>query len=566
MSKSRLSLSRLAFSTLANPLKILFMQLRSQIERYFPSLLRGISFFNLVFAFIILVFIPISFGLFAQVVSHTNADEHIGIPQLNTVINALFASFILALSSASLAVAWGAVQALAVRLLPRKIGLILDFLILSPIAFPPVIIGGAYHNWVLWGEKIYPFNLFLPDNFFGISALICTYTVSLTPLNYFCVRAMLSRIRPELLDSLNLLGFHGWELFKIMVLPRLSTGISLGFFLTFALVVSDPLTPTFLGGNTLNAAELAWLQVSAFGNHRMSALLSLAFLVPWGIIVLVLIYKFKRSPLAFFSAAEQKYQENGKTQRRFTLSRPVGSQKNLFLLIPVVFYIFFVGFAEAMIFTKGWKYFHTLNFQVIGNTLVFALIATILALILAFSGVVWRKRTTLVDLLFLLVSFIPPAALGGAYYLLYGDLRNMYTSAQTLLIILTNLSIAAPLTYFSILALGALISSSTIEAAAVLGASPLRIAYTLFISQLRQYFGLTLMIVTIMSTVMTAPLMWLVNSDVPIVLPRLYRLLDHAQYGPAFAVVAVMFLINAIFLGISLSGLGPRFKRGKKKW
>lgn len=87
---------------------------------------------------------------------------------------------------------------------------------------------------------------------------------------------------------------------------------------------------------------------------------------------------------------------------------------------------------------------------------------------------------------------------------------------------------------------------------------------TVIIPQIRHHATLTLTVVVASSSVMVAPLMWVTSPDTPVTVPRLFVLLDHAQYSVAFVISLACALVLMILLLVTRWTLGARRRGGRE--
>lgn len=483
-------------------------------------------------------------------------------------------STLIASISASLATGIGAMAAVGARSSPRRIARFIDIGCLIPIVFPPFVHAAAWRAGFARAGWFSPLTSII-DNFSGFTPTIWVFTTSLFPLSYFVTRLAFARINPSVIDASRVAGLKGIRLFRLVAFPYLYRALPMSFAVTFVLVLSDPLVPTFVGGDVPSAAEQVWIHATAAGSIPIAATLSLLMLIPTSIITVILIGFY----LPLWRSSTPDSPTFASVSRRYSVSVPVGIRvwprvlPGLFLVVVAL-----TGSTIMMVGAVTQRRSSTQYTNVFANTLGLSVAALIIAAIfVGFS--LWlrallHRTRLLIDLLYLAVLVIPGATLGTGLALTYGiraadhwlpfPLVDIHTALPgSVLITLSYLTIVTPLTYFAVRLWGPAITSRIYEAATVLGASPLRVVGSVVLPHLRHSLAVAVTIVTATSTVMVSPLMWVTSPDAAVIVPRLFTLLDHANYSRAFLLALtmgalVMVLLLATFSTLRLGHFGGR--------
>jgi putative spermidine/putrescine transport system permease protein len=156
--------------------------------------------------------------------------------------DALLLSVKAALAATGVALVLGTMAAVAVsrfRFFGRET---LSFLLVLPIALPGVITGIALSSfYTFWGL---PFSLW---------TIVIGHATFCVVLVYNNVLARLRRTSPSLVEASMDLGADGWQTFRFVTFPVLSTALISGALLAFALSFDEVIVTVFTAGaqNTL---------------------------------------------------------------------------------------------------------------------------------------------------------------------------------------------------------------------------------------------------------------------------------------------------------------------------
>jgi putative spermidine/putrescine transport system permease protein len=155
---------------------------------------------------------------------------------------ALLLSLKAALASTAVALVLGTMVAVAVSRFKFFGREALSFLLVLPIALPGVITGIALSSfYTFWGV---PFSLW---------TIVIGHSTFCVVIVYNNVLARLRRTSPSLVEASMDLGADGWQTFRFITFPVLSTSLISGALLAFALSFDEVIVTLFTAGaqNTL---------------------------------------------------------------------------------------------------------------------------------------------------------------------------------------------------------------------------------------------------------------------------------------------------------------------------
>lgn len=192
--------------------------------------------------------------------------------QTQEVRDAIWLSVRAGLTATGIALVLGSAAAFAIarfRFFGRES---VSFLLVLPIALPGIITGMALAAFFLWAH----IDLSLWTIVTG-HATFCVVIV------YNNVLARLRRSSPSLLEASADLGADGWQTFRFVVWPVLSTALVAGGLLAFALSFDEVIVTTFTAGaqNTL--------PLLIFGYIRLGQQLPVVNAIAFAMIVLTVI-------------------------------------------------------------------------------------------------------------------------------------------------------------------------------------------------------------------------------------------------------------------------------------
>lgn len=461
----------------------------------------------------------------------------------------------------------GSSAALLTMLVPRGVSRFIDVVALLPITLSPFVIASAFKT-VLGRGSWWATALDLQSDFMGFFPMLLSFAVALLPFSYAISRVAFSRIDPDAIDAARVLGSHGLGLLRVAVLPRMRIVLPMSWMVVFVLAISDPVVPSLVGGRVPNAARMVWLQMTTLGDVRFAARVSLLMLVPtgaWGLLFLALLKPFSaRSSGHFLSSS---FSTGGRKRPSLPVGNKSVSRSLILVLIAAV-----VSVPVIQILLNASPNL-TPNLQsVIGTTLVLALVSVFGAAIISASGM-WLfhrlGRSHWIDALFGLAIAVPGATIGTGLATAYGPTSGFLgpvlplsgasaPASGMILIVMSYLTIGAPLTYFSARAWTNLVPRRSLEMAMVLGASRMRAWRVVALPWLRNVLTLSLAIVIAVSAVSVAPVMWVTSPATALLVPHLFTLLDHTSYEAAFSVATAGSLVVLALVAVTFSTFSGR--------
>lgn len=452
------------------------------------------------------------------------------------------------------------------RSLPRTISHIFDALILVPATFSPFVIGTALAHGVGRGSILDPGVL---PPFFGRAAVIITFTVALLPYAYALLRLSTLKVPLALIDICRVNGAGEWKIFRHTVWPRMKRGIPLAWLVVFILSISDPVVPSLLSYPYPNASRAVWTLTTALGDTGGAARISLALLLAT-LGLGAIAFRALESP-DIFGAFRGVEPDNNRT----SFSQPVGLA--LWPRVALMSALAIVTTAPVLFMIVRAETNQISSYPTVISTALIISICTVAASIVIAGSGLWLKARRpshhMIDIVFGLALVVPGATTGSALGLAYGPssylAANLSPLAQSvmasLLTVTAYLTVSAPLTYVSVRAYGRVLPRQDYETALMLGASVVRATRVSAQTWLRQSVAMSVTIVLAVSAVSVAPLMWVTSPSTPLLVPYLYRLIDHAEFGPAAilaltisAIILLLLLITSLLLRIRTSSQGGR--------
>ncbi|MGK2350368.1 hypothetical protein [Cutibacterium sp. V947] len=482
-------------------------------------------------------------------------------------------SALAAATSSACATLMGGFAALGARTIPRRHAAILDTAVFVPILFPPFVIGTAVRSGIgragLW-------QVTTAGNFSGFWPMVLTWTIAYLPLSYGASRVALHRVGSSSVDTARVSGLNGSRLVGLIIVPLRAVS-PVVFLLVFVLVLADPVVPHLVGGKTPNTAERLWLQVTAFGADAQAAQTALMLMIP----ALVC------GVLAGATAGRSRQSLSGRSKdgslgRRPSASVPVGVTVWPRAAPGIVVGGVGLTVLAVLVGRAGDALFHrhdeiTIPSNVLVNTIGLGLLAAVVALLLVSLSTwvtsVLRSARVVIFACYVALLAVPGATLGVAYSQAYGPhawspvfflAGGSAPASGTILIVGSYVSTAAPLVYFAMQVYPMRTARQVWESALMFADSRSQAFATVIFPQVRHDAALTLTVVVASSSVMVAPLMWVTSPDSPVIVPRLFVLLDHAQYSVAFVISTACALVLMILLVVTRWTLDARRRGGRE--
>ena len=184
-------------------------------------------------------------------------------------LRAALASLLLGCTVALVATPLGLLGALAARALPGRRGRVVDLILLAPLAVPPFAL--------VMGANTTLLRLHVP----AFAGVVLILVVTALPYTTFMFRSALAAYEPRFEDVAGTLGADRRQVLRHVRVPLLSTATARAFFLAFLVGWGDYIATLLAGGGQLRTLPmLLGAAASSTGNEQLTAVLSLAVIVP----------------------------------------------------------------------------------------------------------------------------------------------------------------------------------------------------------------------------------------------------------------------------------------------
>ncbi|WIK65130.1 ABC transporter permease subunit [Gleimia hominis] len=455
------------------------------------------------------------------------------------VFRSALTSLIVCFAIAVCAAVLGAGAALGSRWVSNRTRICLDALILLPVLFPPFIHAaliraaiGPAGAWV----RTSPSNALLR----GLPLFIVASLFAYVPLAYFFARLALGSVDERVVDAARMLGVRGFRLARLAYGRQLFLGCLPAMLLTLVFTISDPLTPSVVGADVSHVGMLLWLQISGFGSQRTAALLALVLGFACLLVLLVAAGLVRHLEPEF-----ARWLRRLRWSLNAVPSRPVGTPKGV-RAVPTIG-VALVGLVEIGLILALAQRGGGHRVSEIITTVLLALVALLVAALVAWIGLLAQQRfRTVVDVLFASLLMVPGATIGTSLAFAYGPRSPLAFPTSrvgaTLVILAAFASLSIPVVYALVRLTVATIDPRVITTARVLGASKWRAIAACVLPRIRFFTVGGTAIVVALSTVMVAPLIWVTSPQVPVLIPRLYAMVDHSAYAQAGTSLATVLL------------------------
>lgn len=179
------------------------------------------------------------------------------------------ASLVLGALVAVVATPLGFLGALAARRLPGRHGKTVDLILLAPLAMPPFAL--------VMGANTTLLRLQVP----ALAGVVLILVVTALPYTAFMYRSALAAYENQFEDVARTLGAHPRQVVRHVRVPLLATATARAFFLAFLVGWGDYVATLLAGGGQLTTLPmLLGAAASSTGNEQLTAVLSLAVIVP----------------------------------------------------------------------------------------------------------------------------------------------------------------------------------------------------------------------------------------------------------------------------------------------
>lgn len=157
---------------------------------------------------------------------------------------------------------------------------VLHLIALLPIISPPFAVATA--AIVLFGRNgmVTRHFLGLEYDIYGLDGLVLVLSLSLFPVGYLGLLAMMRALDPAVEESAMIMGASRWHIFRTVMLPLLAPGLVGPFLLLFVEAIADLANPLVLGGDYNVLASQAYVAVNGNFDLPGAAAYSVILLVP----------------------------------------------------------------------------------------------------------------------------------------------------------------------------------------------------------------------------------------------------------------------------------------------
>lgn len=437
---------------------------------------------------------------------------------------ALGNSLVATLTATVISVALAYVLALSVTRTQVKHKTIITVLITLPMLIPSVSHGMGLI--LLFGSNgLVTTTLGLSSSIYGFKGVVLGSVMYSFPVAYLMISDILRYQDYTPYEACKVLNISGFARFKAVTLPYLRKPMISVFFATFTMIVTDYGVPLMIGGKFMTLPVLMYQEVIGLLDFGKGAVIGAFFLVP-AVVAFILDQVNKDKAAATFTKKPFPSQVSAPV---LGLSYGVCVLVILFVLLPVLSFIVLSVIKKYpinMAFTLDHirKTMNTGGLQYLGNSLLIALLTSVVGTVLAFGIGYFSSRSKgrtsrFLHMMAITTLAIPGLVLGLSYMLFF---KGTFLYATFAILILVN-----TMHFFSSPYLMAYNSFSKINmnleaVAQTLGISKLLLVRDVFIPQMWgtvlemfSYFFvnsmMTISAVSFLATVANKPLSLMIN-------------------------------------------------------
>lgn len=199
------------------------------------------------------------------------------------LFSALLASTFLGAGVAVLATPLGLMAALSIRRLPRRHGRLVEGILLAPLAIPPFAL--------VMGMNVVLLRAHVP----AAAGVVLLLVVTALPYTVYMFRSALTGYDERFEEAARSLGASKAQSIRHVRLPLLAAATSRAAFLAFLVGWGDYIVTLIVGGGQLRTLPMTLAaSASATGNEQLTAVLSLAVVVPPLVLLTVLVLSRRR--------------------------------------------------------------------------------------------------------------------------------------------------------------------------------------------------------------------------------------------------------------------------------
>ena len=478
----------------------------------------------------------------------------------------LLTSSAIALIATLATTALGTIGALAATRCGRMGVVTLDMMLLFQLTIPHPVIGAGW-KVILGRTGVLPWPL--TDDFTGLTALTFTFITSFLPLAYFAQRTALALIDTREVNAARLGGAHGWSLFRLIYLPRLALFTPAICVFTFSAILSDPITPNIIAPRTPIVATTIWFSSHSYGNQGEEAwlalLLTLPILAAFGLAAAYYVQLLRRMPgIIQLIRTTHRTPEPGREHAIGATTRT----PQWILACGIAFSATFLTLATHRGITEGGQ---PPIGDAVMNTVGLSFIVLICSLPLSPTALAARATSgnhlgwigrRLIDATFALIATAPGATIGCGLRIIatQPSLDSPANPAAAFAaVVLACLPSSLAITYFLLVYIGPLMSQGEYRTALLQGVGPIRATTSIVLPRSAHLLILGFLAVFSNTTVLAVPLLWVSTPDTPLLILRLFMLLDAANYPAALSIsiTVSLFIVGiAAIVGVGVGGVG----------
>lgn len=353
---------------------------------------------------------------------------------------ALGNSLVATLTATVISVALAYVLALSVTRTQVKHKTIITVLITLPMLIPSVSHGMGLI--LLFGSNgLVTTTLGLSSSIYGFKGVVLGSVMYSFPVAYLMISDILRYQDYTPYEACKVLNISGFARFKAVTLPYLRKPMISVFFATFTMIVTDYGVPLMIGGKFMTLPVLMYQEVIGLLDFGKGAVIGAFFLVP-AVVAFILDQVNKDKAAATFTKKPFPSQVSAPV---LGLSYGVCVLVILFVLLPVLSFIVLSVIKKYpinMAFTLDHirKTMNTGGLQYLGNSLLIALLTSVVGTVLAFGIGYFSSRSKgrtsrFLHMMAITTLAIPGLVLGLSYMLFF---KGTFLYATFAILILVN--------------------------------------------------------------------------------------------------------------------------------
>lgn len=480
-------------------------------------------------------------------------------------MNSLFMAF----TSTSVAVALGFIYAYTIVRTDVPGKRVFQSAAILPLISPPFVVGLSF--LLLFGRRgLITYGLLgKPFEIYGWHGLLLVEVISFFPLAYIIISGVIQRLNPNLEYAAHNLGADGKHVFKTVTLPLLAPGILSAALIVAINVLADFGNPLLIGGPFRVLATEAYSEAVHIGDLEMSAVLCLILIIPT--LTFFILQNYWISKKSFITVTGMPTQLE---------TRPVSKSVKalLFTICSLASAVIFMIYGSIILgaLTKVWGVDFSLTLEnlelvTIGkysfqlrNSLIAATSAGFICAVLGII-VAWlvRRKSFLGRSFLEFISLLPlaiPGTVMGIAYILAFNVPPIQLHGTALLVVLSMIFRALPVTVRAGVAALEQISKSIEEASVNLGANTIMTLRNVVLPLLKTAFtaGLVYTFIRSMNTVSTV--IFLTFPGFQLASISLLGMAEHGYWSHAAALASIMIMITVMSLFIFRAIVGKKMQ------